>query len=360
MRTSRSTRLKAVVLSLLLALTATAAWPATCPASGAPVPSFAERQAEPPIVVLRCYLPESEIDVVIGSIGHDPQASLTDPAYDSGKLNPDGTLRPPLQTVEIAALLDMHTVLAADVASQGILRKFVPNSDVGGYLYGRTVISSGGKLIVVTTNTLRGFVGLERNTIGLDAGQTIAAVGLDYETGATGQFTDAASTPPHRQVSLEIQQHGMHVLRHVMSAADAAAAQIPLGKDLDDAVASAPSLAGHTVEMDRQGATNPYTGLGISDELVLVVLQYPDEEYPLHLNEEDVMSTPAPMAPGDTLLRRDLDGHDTLVATYVTLTNDDGTISNVWQLSPDLSPEEADYYQVLVGQAAARVAAAGG
>jgi hypothetical protein len=246
------------------------------------------------------------------------------------------------------------------VASQGILRKYVPNSDVGGYLYGRTVISSGGKLIVVTTNTLRGFVGLERNTIGLDAGQTIAAVGLDYETGATGQFTDAASTPPHRQVSLEIQQHGMHVLRHIMSTADAAAAQIPLGKDLDDAVASAPSLAGRIVEMNRQGATNPYTGLGISDELVLVVLQYPDEEYPLHLNEEDVMSTPAPLAPGDTLLRRDLDGHDTLIATYVALTNDDGTVSNVWQLSPDLSPQEADYYQVLVGQAAARVAAAGG
>jgi hypothetical protein len=364
MRTIRNAAPRIVGLSLLLALVATAAWPASCPANGAPLPTAAERQALMPVVILRCYLPPQELDVIIGSIGHDPQASLTDPAFDSGKQNPDGSLRPPLDGAEIAALIDMHTVLDVDMTDGAIVRKYVPNSDVGGYLYGRTVISSGGKLIVVTTNTVRGFVGLERNTIGLDAGQTIAAVGLDYETGLTGQFTDATDDPSsyHRLVSREVQAHGLHVLRHIMSSSGAAAAEIPLGKNLNDAVtATAPSLTGRTFEMDRQGATNPYTGLGISDDIGLLVLQHESDQYPLHLNEEDVMLTaPTPLAAGDTLLRRNLEGRDTLIAVYSQVTNADGSQSTVWQLSPDLSAADLDYYQRLIGQAAARVTAAGG
>ncbi|HXO40056.1 MAG TPA: hypothetical protein VN999_01310 [Thermoanaerobaculia bacterium] len=314
-----------------------------------------------PIVIVRCFLPEAEVGVIIGSIGHDPQASLTDPAYDSGKQNPDGSLRPPLVAVEIASLIDMHAVLDPDMSEGAVVRKYVPNSDVGGYLYGRTVISSSGKLIVVTTDTVRGFVGLERNTLGLDAGQTIGAVGLDYETVELGQFTDATSSPLHRQVSREVQDHGLHVLRHVMTAAGAVAAQIPLGKNLNAAVvAAAPRLGGRTFEMDRQGASNPYTGLGISDDIGLLVLQDPTRQYPLHLNEEDVMTTATPLAAGDRLLRRDLRGDDTLIANYTAVTAGDGTVSNVWQLSPKLSAADTAYYQRLIGQAAARVAAAGG
>jgi hypothetical protein len=45
---------------------------------------------------------------------------------------------------------------------------------------------------VVTTSTVRGFVGLERNTQGLGAGETVAALGLDFEATALGQFTDAS------------------------------------------------------------------------------------------------------------------------------------------------------------------------
>jgi hypothetical protein len=350
-----------VALSLLLALAATAAWPASCPANGAPLPTAAERQALAPVVILRCFLPAAEVAAIAGSIGHDPQASLTDPAYDSGKQNPDGSLRPPLDGDEIAALIEMHGVLDPDMSDGAVIRKYVPNSDVGGYLYGRTVISSNGKLIVVTTNTVRGFVGLERNTLGLDAGQTIAAVGLDYETGERGQFTDATDSPFHRQVSREVQEHGLHVLRHVMSAAGAGAALIPLGKDLEDAVAAlAPGLAGRSFEMNRKGASNPYTGLGISDEIGLLVLQDETREYPLHLNEEDVMTTPTPLAAGDQLLRRDLRGKDTLIAVYAAVTAGDGTVTDAWQLSPDLSAADAAYYQHLVDRAAAHVRAAGG
>jgi hypothetical protein len=312
-----------------------------------------------PIAIVRCFLPGAEVGVIIASIGHDPQASLTDPAYDSGKQNPDGSLRPPLVAVEIASLIDMHAVLDPDMSAGAVVRKYVPSSDVGGYLYGRTVIISRGKLIVVATDTVRGFVGLERNTLGLDAGQTIAAVGLDYETTGRGQFTDATDSPLHRQVSREVQAHGLCVLRHIMTAAGAGAAQIPLGKDLNDAAAASPGLGGRSFEMDRQGASNPYTGLGISDDIGLLLLQDPTRRYPLHLNEEDVMTTSTPLAASDLLLRRDLRGDDTLIAVYTAVTADDGTASNVWQLSPELSAADTTYYQRLIGQAAARVAAAG-
>jgi hypothetical protein len=359
MRILRRVAPRVVALVVLLACGATAAWPASCPANGAPLPTAAERQVMVPIAIVRCFLPEAEVGVIIASIGHDPQASLTDPAYDSGKQNPDGSLRPPLVAVEIRSLIDMHALLDPDMGAGAVVRKYVPNSDVGGYLYGRTVISSSGKLIVVTTDTVRGFVGLERNTLGLDAGQTIAAVGLDYETAELGQFTDATSSPPHRQVSREVLDHGLHVLRHVMTAAGAVAAQIPLGKDLNAAAAAAPGLGGRTFERDRQGASNPYTGLGISDDIGLLVLQDPTRQYPLHLNEEDFMTAPTPLAAGDLLLRRDRRGDDTLIAAYTALTAGDGTVANVWWLSPELSAADTAYYERLIGQAAALVAAAG-
>jgi hypothetical protein len=359
----KSGRVGVAVLSLLLTvLSAGAAWAASCPANGAPLPTAAERQALVPIVLLRCFLPEDEIGVIIGTIGHDPQSSSTNPLFDSGKLNPDGSLRPPLDEAETAALIDMHTILDQDMSAGAILRKFVPNGDVGGFLYGRTVISSKGSLVVVTTNTVRGFVGLERNTLGLDDGQAIAALGLDYETTPRGQFTDAiAGSTYRRQVAIEIQRHGLHSIRHIMSAQGASQAEIPLGQDLIAAVAAAaPALAGRTVEMNRQGQTNPYNGLGISDDIGLMVLQRRNQEYPLHLNEEDVMVVPTPLAAGDVLLRRSLRGEETQIAVYVEVTTDDGGVAAAWQLSPDLSAADVAYYQRLIGEAAARVAAAGG
>src|SRR5579863_5836540 len=352
----------AALLLLLAVLAAGAARADSCPANGAPLPSAAQRQAILPIVLLRCFLPELEVEVIIGTIGHDPQSSSTNPLDDSGKLNPDGSLRPPLTAVEIQALIDMHTVLDQDMTAGAIVRKFVPNGDVGGFLYGRTVISSNGKLVVVSTNTVRGFVGLERNTLGLDAGQAIAALGLDYETALRGQFTDAvAGSSFHRLVAVEIQEHGLHSIRHVMTAQGASQAEIPLGQDLNDRTeGTALALAGRTFQMNRQGQTNPYTGLGISDDIGLMVLQRPEEEYPLHLNEEDTMVTPTPLAVGDLLVRRSVSGEETMVAIYAEVTAEDGSVSNAWQLSPNLSAADVAYYQRLIGEAAARVAIAGG
>jgi len=352
-----------VVAALLLALStaAVAAPPGQCPAIHRPIPSPAARQLLPPVEVMRCFMSLAEIAAVRSSIGHDAQTTLSDPAYDSGELDPDGTMRLPLSAAQMAALLKMHTVLDPDMREGAILRKYVPNSDVGGILYGRTVITSGGQPAVVTTDTVRGFVGLERNTQGLTAGATIAAVGLDYETAALGQFTDASEVSYYREVALEVLRHGLHSIRHTMSAAGASDAKIPLAKDLYDAVqGAAPGLAGRSFEMDRQGQLNPYTGLGISDELVLLVLRshVEIEEYPLHLNEEDVMTAPTPLAVGDRLLRRLPDGRETVVATYVSTIGADGAAARRWVLSRHLPRRLAVYYRGLVEQAAARVAAA--
>lgn len=106
--------------------------------------------------------------------------------------------------------------------------------------------------------------------------------------------------------------------------------------------------------MDRQGQSNPYTGLGMSDDIGLLILGETGAEdaiYPLHVNEEDVMTVPTPLARGDVLLRRSLDGTETVIARYTV---------HGWYLSPLLSPTDRAYYRGLIRQAAAQVSAAGG
>jgi hypothetical protein len=290
--------------------------------------------------------------------------TATDPIFESGELNPDGSLRPPLTASQFAALVKMHSILDEDMRSGAVLRKFIQNSDIGGFLYGRTVIGSPSSPIVVTTNTVRGFVGLERNTQGLDAGETVGALGLDFETTPFGQYTDAANLPLplYRQLSLEIRLNGLHSIRHIMAAQGASDAKIPLGKDLNDTVqATAPSLLNRSFEMNRQGQTNPYTALGMSDDLFLLDPSAPPLTiYPLHLNEEDVMTVPTPLAVGDVLLRRTTNGQETLIARYIRGHNADGTVTNRWFLSQSLSATDKAHYRALIQQAAARVAAAGG
>ncbi len=355
---------RASVLSLVLALLTTAAYAQRCPVTGKPLPTAAERQFIVPVKLLTCFMTSAEIAAVRSSIGHDAQTTVTDPAFESGELNPDGSVRPPLTAEQTAALAKMHSILDDDMRQDAVIRKFIANSDVGGFLYGRTVIGSPDNPIVVNTNTVRGFIGLERNTQGLDAGATIGALGLDYETTAKGQFTDTIDIPFRRQVSQEVLQHGLHSIRHFMSAQGAMDAQIPLARDLNDYVeAHDPTLDDRSFEMNRQGQGNPYTGLGMSDDIGLLTLDETDAEdaiYPLHINEEDVMTVPTPLARGDVLLRRSLDGTETLIARYVKTTRPDGTVANVWYLSPRLSAADRAYYRGLIRQAAARVAAAGG
>jgi hypothetical protein len=349
--------------TFLGAASAAGAAPGLCPAIHRPIPSAAERQHLQPIDVMRCFMSLEEIEIVESAIGHDPQTTVTDPAFDSGELNPDGTTRPPLTSAQIAELARMHSILDSDMHAGAIIRKYVPNSDVGGFLYGRTVITSNGKPLVVSTNTVRGFVGLERNTQGLDAGATLAAVGLDYETTPLGQFTDSAGFSYYREVAIEVLAHGMHAIRHIMSAQGASDAKIPLGKDLNDAIqGNVPSLSGRSFEMNRQGQVNPYTALGISDEIALLTLSDHDglAMYRLHLNEEDVMTTPTPLAVGDTMIRRLADGREMVVAIYQAVKNADGTTTNRWVLARNLPHNLAVYYNGLVQQAAQRVAAAGG
>lgn len=303
-----------------------------------------------------------EIDLVRSSIGHDAQTTVSDPQFDSGELNPDGSTRPPLSADQIAALIKMHSILDQDMRAGAVIRKFIPSSDVGGVLFGRTVIGSASSPQVVTTTAVRGFVGLERNTQGLSAGETIAALGLDYETTALGQFTDEGPIPFRREVSLEVLAHGLHSIRHVMVAQGASDARIPLAKDLRDAaIAAAAIFSSRSIEMNRQGQSNPYTGLGIADDIGLLTLKVNDgdAEYRLRLNEEDVMTVPTPLAVGDELLRRKADGSERVVARYLAVTNPDGTVTNRWVVAA-LPRSLAAYYFGLYQQAAARVAAAGG
>ncbi len=356
-------------VAILLALVFSACTTATygvghCPVSHQPLPNADERQFLPPVKLLGCFMTPAEIDTVRSAIGHDPQVTATDPKFDSGELNPDGSMRPPLTAAQFAALIKMHSILDPDMRSGAIIRKVIQNSDLGGVLYGRSVVGAPSAPVVVNTNTVRGFVGLERNTQGLDAGEVVGALGLDFETTPLGQFTDATADPLLRQVSQEIRQHGLHSIRHTMASQGASDAKIPLGKDLNDTVqATAPSLLNRSFEMNREGQTNPYTALGISHNLFVLTLDPsdpPTATYPLHLNEEDVMTVPTPLAVGDVLLRRTTDGRETLIAKYIQGHNADGSPANRWYLNQRLSAADKAYYHALTQAAAARVAAAGG
>jgi hypothetical protein len=359
---NKNSTLKLLLLALLAACSTTASYAREgapsgfCPASPRPLPSAEERQHLVPERLLRCFMTVHEIAVVRSSRYHDAQTTVTDPQYASGELNPDGSLRPPLTADQLAELARMHAILDEDMHPGAVLRKFIPNSDVGGFLYGRTVIGSPSAPIVVSTNTVRGFVGLERNTQGLDAGAAIAGLGLDYETTTTGQFTDASPIPLKRQVAAEVRRHGLHSIRHHMSAQGASDARIPLARDLDDFVGNTtPSLDDRSFEMNRQGEDNPYTGLGISDNIGLLT-QNPDDPpgatYPLHLNEEDVMTVPTPLADQDEILRRSLDGTETVVARYLRFTDHHGTTSLRWMLNPHLTQADKVYYRTLILNAA--------
>ena len=57
-------------------------------------PAAAQRRATAvhgPGVLLRCFLSVEEINLVRSSIGHDAQTTVTDPQFESGELNPDGS-----------------------------------------------------------------------------------------------------------------------------------------------------------------------------------------------------------------------------------------------------------------------------
>ena len=355
-----------LLIPLLLAFCASpsfAANPGQCPAVHRPIPSAEARQHLEPLQILRCFMSLEEIDLVRSSIGHDAQTTVSDPQFDSGELNPDGSTRPPLSSEQIAALIKMHQILDQDMRAGAVIRKFIPNSDVGGFLFGRTVIGSPSSPQVVTTNTVRGFVGLERNTQGLSAGETIAALGLDYETTPLGQFTDQGPIPDRREVALEVLAHGLHSIRHVMGTQGAIDAKIPLAKDLRDAaLGAAASFSSRSFEMNRQGQSNPYTGLGMADDIGLLTLKVNDGDagYRFRINQEDVMTVPTPLAVGDQLLRRKADGTEMIVARYLAVRNPDGTVTNRWVVARNLPQALARYYFTLYQQAAARVAAAGG
>src|SRR6195952_3621986 len=154
--------LRLLLLALLVACSTAASYAreaaATgfCPASPQPLPSAEERQHLVPEHLLRCFLTLHEIAVVRSARHHDAQTTVTDPQLASGMLNPDGSLRPPLSADQLAELARMHSILDEDMHQGAILRKFVANQDVGGFLYGRTVIGSPRPARLASAHTPRG------------------------------------------------------------------------------------------------------------------------------------------------------------------------------------------------------------
>lgn len=73
-----------------------------------------------PVEVLRCFMSLAEIDLVRSSIGHDAQTTVSDPQLDSGELNPDGSVRPPLSAEQIGALVKMQVAVKLAARTPGV------------------------------------------------------------------------------------------------------------------------------------------------------------------------------------------------------------------------------------------------
>ena len=275
--------LRASLLALLVALSTTAAYarnPYLCPVSGKPLPTAEQRQFTVPARLLPCFLTPVEIAAIYLSIGHDAQTTVTDPQYASGELNPDGSLRPPLTAEQAEAL-------AQDALGPGRRHARRRRHPQVHRKLGRRRLSlwpHGDRLarrspLWSPPTPSAASWGWSATPRGSRRAPRSAPSGLDYETTTTGQFTDASPLPFRRQVSQEVRRHGLHSIRHHMSAQGASDAKIPLARDLEDYVQGHdPSLDGRSFEMNRQGQDNPYTGLGMSDDIGLLTLDENDGE----------------------------------------------------------------------------------
>jgi hypothetical protein len=85
--------------------------------------------------------------------------------------------RAPMSEDEKEALLKGHAVLAKDNKEGADMRKVIPQDQVGQMLAGKQPLGGAEKL----GPAVRGSIGHQRNTDGMNAEQTISSLGLDYE-----------------------------------------------------------------------------------------------------------------------------------------------------------------------------------
>ncbi len=194
--------------------------------------------------------------------------------------NADGTARAPMSDDEKDALLKGHAVLARDNVAGAQMRKVVANNTVGGMLSGQATLGGAEKL----PNGVRGSIGHQRNTDGMNAEDTVAALGLDYEhrpsdkkapagSVVRGQYTDMNAAGAVR-TSQETSNRGLHYIDFEMTADMAQASGVNMSKDLVEhgkrsADPEIRALAGAAAPREKSHRDDAFAGTGATSSNAL-------------------------------------------------------------------------------------------
>ena len=316
------------------------------------------RRMSPEDVLRHGGMSEDEVQLVRKALTKDAQASKPELNSKMG----DGSMKEPLTEPEKAALIKAHDILLRDVAEGSPMRKVVPNKGLGSLLNGEGVRESNGVKSVSSTDKMYGDIGLQRNTDGLNAEQTIAQTGLDYEHSPNGEhagagprkgdYTDMDGSG-HVSLSQEVQDNGLHYIDMPMSGTQAKAAQVPLAEDMYAAAKAHSANPERYAPFDRpagkngtSGQDNPYTGTGGTSPNNFEV-----KDFEVKFNQELKAGGNAIVEGAQLKVRGANAGEDQVVATYTK--NADGSLK--WHLSDDLTPKQKSYYKGLIDNAKAEV-----
>lgn len=296
----------------------------------------------------------------------------------------DGTTRAPMTEKEKAALLKGHALLAEDNKEGADMRKVIPNNGVGAMLAGQP--SPGAEKL---GPSVRGSVGLARNTEGMNAEETVAALGLDYEhnpstdakpaagkkkKGSWGNYTEMDSSGKVT-VSDEVERDGLHYLDFKMTKEMEQHAGVAMSQDLiDKAKASKdPKVAalgtrGHAQEKSRQDDPFAATGATSSNALVQKHGAGAGQQFDTVLNQELNLNPKRKSAgPGEAGFeleagaqlkkRGNKAGQDKVIATLVEKADKDGKIVKEWELDAGLEKNERGHYKNKMDKAKSDAAA---
>lgn len=284
--------------------------------------------------------------------------------------NSDGTTRAPMTEKEKEALLKGHALLAQDNREGAEMRKVIPNGGVGSMLIG-TPTPGAEKL----GPSVRGSVGLQRNTEGMNAEETVAALGLDYEHNPNsdkkpapnrkkrGSFTDMDSSGKVT-MSDGVERDGLHYIDFKMTKEMADTAGVAMSQDLiDTAKASGDQRVvqlgakAHAQEKSRQD--DPFAATGATSSNAMVKkggdgaggALAPVLNQELNLNPRK-KKNPGPgeagfeLEAGAQMKRRgNRAGEDKVIATLVEKADKDGKIVKEWELDAGLEKNERGHYK---------------
>lgn len=290
----------------------------------------------------------------------------------SNNENSDGTTRAPMTEPEKEALLKGHAILGKDNKQGADMRKVIPNRGVGGMLAGQA--GTGAEKL---GPSVRGSVGLARNTEGMNAESTVAALGLDYEhnpstdakpaagkskKGSWGNYTEMSATGKVT-MSDEVEKNGLHYIDFKMTKEMEAHAGVAMSQDLidkakasKDAGVAAIGNKAHGQEKARRDDPFAATGATSSNALVQKGGANAGRAFDPVLNQELNLNPQRKSAgPGEAGFeleagaqmkkRGNRAGEDQVIATLVEKADKDGKIVKEWELDSGLEKSERGHYK---------------